>query len=57
MKTEEKQLQNKHFSSTIHGQTTSKDRATMACKNGPKHEVMKQLTAANSKQVRALQQH
>ena len=29
----------------------------MACKNGPKHEIMKQLTAADSKQVRALQQH
>ena len=35
----------------------SKDRAKMAYKNGPKHAIMKQLTATNPKWVRALQQH
>ena len=57
MKTEARQLWDKHFYSLWHGQTASKDRAKMAYKNGPKHEIMKQLTAAVPKHVRALQQH
>ena len=31
--------------------------AQLACKNGPKCEIKKQLTAADPKQVRALQQN
>ena len=57
MKTEARQPWDKHFYSLWHGQTASKDRAKMAYKNGPKHEIMKQLTAADPKHVRALQQH
>ena len=48
-KTEARQPQNKHFYSLWHGQSASKDGAKMAYKNGPKHAIMKQLTAANSK--------
>ena len=55
--TEARQPQNKHFYSLKHGQTANINREKLVCKNGPKYEIMKQLTAADSKQVRALQQH
>ena len=45
-----------HFYSSKHGQTANTNRAKIACKNGPKYEIMKQLTAADPKQIKVLQQ-
>ena len=52
-----KEAPRKAFSSLKHGQTASIDRATMACKNGAKRGVLKQVMHAMLKLKSTLLQH
>ena len=53
-KTEARQPLEKHFYSSKYGPIVSTNMAKLACKNGPKHEVKTQLTAADPKKIRGL---
>ena len=55
VKTDSRKPQNKHVYSSKRGQTANTNMAKLACKNSPKCEIKKQLTAAVPKQIRALQ--
>ena len=55
--TEARKPLNNHFYSSKHGQTVSTSGTKLACKNGPKHEVLKQVVDAKPKQKKALLHH